>query len=350
MNRKFRAAVLEELGKPLVLRNLELPHNLYTGQVTVEIVYSGICGKQLVEQSGMLGPDRFLPHNIGHEASGIVRECGPGVRTVNLGDHVVLHWRKGDGIDALPPKYWCEELGKDVGAGQVATFNEMAVVSENRLTKLDKDIPFEVGALLGCAVTTGLGLVINEAKIKPGQSVVVVGCGGVGLNVIQGCTLVNAYPIVAVDILPEKIWRAGQFGASHGVNTAASEQDMKTWVLKEIGHPDFIIDTTGRQDVIEACWDMIGPSGKIFVVAQSTKGTAVSLDVAGMHQGKRIVASDGGATDPAMDIPRYSKLYLAGKLPLENLITHRWMLDQINTGLDIVRSGVVGRGLIRMRL
>src|SRR5215471_11714042 len=175
---KMRAAILEALRAPLVLDDIEVPA-LECGQVLVQIHQTGICGAQLGEIDGKKGEDKFLPHLLGHEGGGVVLETGPGVSQVRKGDHVVLHWRKGAGIHAKPAKY--QWNGRTVNSGWVTTFNECAVVSENRLTPISKDIPFDVAALMGCAVTTALGLINNLAQLKIGQSIGIFGCGGVGL-------------------------------------------------------------------------------------------------------------------------------------------------------------------------
>ena len=186
---KFRAAILQKHDAPLAIDEIEsLP--LECGQVLVEIHRSGICGAQLNEIAGAKGPDRFLPHLLGHEGGGVVVEIGPGVTCVRPGDHVVLHWRKGAGIHAQPAKY--RRGQQQINSGWVTTFSQYSVVSENRLTPIPKDIPFEIAALMGCAVTTALGLINNLARLKIGQSIAVFGCGGVGLNVVQGAEIGRA--------------------------------------------------------------------------------------------------------------------------------------------------------------
>lgn len=206
---KIKAAILETLNSPLVLDDIEIP-DLECGQVLVQVHSSGICGAQLNEIAGVKGEDKFLPHLLGHEGGGVVIEVGPGVTQVQVGNHVVLHWRKGAGIHAKPAKYkWGDRV---VNSGWVTTFSEYTVVSENRVTPISRDIPFEIAALMGCAVTTALGLINNLAQLKIGQSIAIFGCGGVGLNVVQGAAMVSADPIIAIDIYDHKlemarVWR-----------------------------------------------------------------------------------------------------------------------------------------------
>ena len=177
MPKTMKAAVLTELKAPLVIAEVKMPETLVTGQVLVKIHFSGICGSQLGEIDGAKGEDKFLPHLLGHEASGTVLDIGPGVKHVKNGDKVVLHWRKGPGIESETPHFaWG---GRKVNAGWITTFNEYAIVSENRVTAIPADSDMEVAALFGCAVTTAMGVINNDAQVKIGQSVVVFGVGGV---------------------------------------------------------------------------------------------------------------------------------------------------------------------------
>jgi len=167
---KTKAAILETLGLPLVIAELDIPAPQY-GQVLVRVRCSGVCGTQVGEINGWRGTDHHLPHLLGHEGGGVVVEVGPGVKFIRPDHHVVMHWRRGLGVESDFPKYvWGD---KTVGGGLVTTFNEYAVVSENRLTPIAKDVPFEIAALMGCCVTTGLGLVRHEAKLMLGQSIAV---------------------------------------------------------------------------------------------------------------------------------------------------------------------------------
>ena len=160
----MKAAILFEQNKPLIVDKVELPKKLDFGQVLVKVYYSGICGSQLGEISGIKGPDSYLPHLLGHEGTGKVLETGPNVSHIQEGDHVVLHWKPSIGIDAKPPLY--EWKGKSLNAGKVTTFNQYAVVSENRLTSIPKDFDMKTATLFGCAVTTAFGVVNNDAEIK----------------------------------------------------------------------------------------------------------------------------------------------------------------------------------------
>ena len=332
----MKAAILTELGAPLIVAEI-IPPVLGVGQVLVKVLASGICGAQLGEISGAKGPDKWLPHLLGHEGGGIVLEVGLGVTQVKPGDHVVMHWRKGPGIEATPPRYLWNF--KTVGGGWVTTFNDHAVVSENRLTPIDKDIPFEIAALMGCAVTTALGMINNEAKLKIGESVAVAGCGGVGLNVIQAAVLVGGNPIIAMDREAGKHIIAIQAGASFAVNSFLGLDKV-----------DVFVDTTGSVEVIAAGYDLIKPAGgRMILLGQPHHEECLTLPGVRRHYcGKTVLDSQGGLTDPAVDIPRYLSLYQAGRLPLEQFITHRFPLEQVNKALEVVRSGQAGRVILKM--
>jgi S-(hydroxymethyl)glutathione dehydrogenase/alcohol dehydrogenase len=313
---------------------------------------SGICGAQLGEIAGVKGPDAYLPHLLGHEGAGIVSQCGPGVRHVHAGDHVVLHWRRGQGIEADLPRYKLfRGHPQTIGAGSVTTFNEFAVVSENRLTVIPKDVPFPVAALLGCAVTTGLGVITHEAKLELGQSIAVFGAGGVGLNVIQAARLGGAHPIIAVDVVPDKLAQASQFGATRvingGVEPWKSDGIVQAWPAN-LPRPEIAVDTTGHPGVIESAFELLAPGGLLILVSQVRYDQHVRLQTLPMHAGKRIVGSDGGQTNPSRDIPRYIRLFQASKLELKSLITHTGSISEVNQLLGAIRAGHVGRAVINM--
>lgn len=344
----MKAAVLVEQLKPLVVAKIQLPLKLDIGQVLVKIHYSGICGSQLGEIDGAKGPDPYLPHLLGHEASGVVIDVGPGVKYVKSDDVVVLHWRKGLGIEGSPPEYsW---MGKKLNAGWIATFNEYAIVAENRLTVIPSDSDMQVAALFGCAVTTGFGVVENNAKLKIGESVVVFGAGGVGLNIVQAASLVSAYPIIAVDLFDGRLQLAKQMGATHliNVNNDVNVKEIIQSILVSNGL-DCFIDNTGNPSVIELGYHITKSQGRVVLVGVPKKGKNISLYSLPLHFGKTISGSQGGETIPQVDIPRYHHLYSNGRLKLKELITEVYPLDDINLAIDRMRSGQAsGRCLIKM--
>ena len=342
----MKAAILIKQNKPLVIADIEIP-KLVHGQVLVKIMSSGICGSQLGEIDGVKGPDKYLPHLLGHEGGGIVLEIGPGVKRVKKGDHVVLHWRKGLGIESAAPKYrWGT---KTVNAGWVTTFNENAIVSENRLTPIPKDIDFDIAALLGCAVTTGMGVVNNDAKLKMSESIVVFGVGGVGLSIIQGAAMKGATPIIAVDLFNEKLKFAKKFGATHVIK--GSSQHVQKAILKVLGPKgaDVAVDNTGNTKIIELAYELTSAKGRTILVGVPRQGEKIRIFTLPLHFGKILTGSHGGGSNPSVDIPNYIKMYRSGKLKLDTMITHRFTFGQINEAVEKLRQGKTGRCIIRFR-
>ena len=340
-----RAAILVNLNQPLVVDTIGLPERLDVGQVLVRVHHSGICGSQIGEIDGVKGADKYLPHLLGHEGGGVVLETGPGVRHVRVGDHVVMHWRKGAGIDAAPPIYnW---RGKQLNAGAVTTFNQHAVVSENRLTPIPSDFPLDYAALFGCPVTTGLGVVTNNARLTLGESIVILGAGGVGLSIIQGAAMVSAHPIVAVDLYDSKLNLARELGATHTINS--SDAGWVSAVRSVVGAQgaDVVIENTGNVRMIREAYDLTQSRGRTILVGVPRADQDASLHTLPLHFGKTITGSHGGETKPDSDIPRYLKLFAAKKLALAPLITQRFSLEQINDAIDAMRRGqIAGRCMV----
>jgi S-(hydroxymethyl)glutathione dehydrogenase / alcohol dehydrogenase len=341
----MKAAVLVQLNSPLELADLDVPP-LDVGQVLVEVHRSGICGAQIGEIAGVKGPDRFLPHLLGHEGGGTVLDVGPGVTHVGRGDHVVMHWRKGVGIQARPAQYrWG---GRVVNAGWVTTFQERAVVSENRVTPIPADVPFEVAALMGCAITTALGLINNDAQLKIGESIVVVGCGGVGLSIVLGAQMVSAHPIVGLDLYDHKLTLARSLGATHTINT--SREEAADAVRRAVGSngADVVIETTGSVRLIEQAYRMTAPQGRTILVGVPRFDQDITIHSLPLHFGKVLTGCEGGHSNPTEDIPRYLRLYQDGKLSVDGLITHRVPFLHINEALEQVRAGKMARCILEM--
>ena len=222
----IKAAVLYELNMPLVIEDIK-PNKLLSGQVLVKIFYSGVCRTQLMEARGNRGNDPWLPHLLGHEASGEILAIGENVTKVKIGDKVILGWIKGEGIDAQGAKYTSSE-GKIINSGKVTTFSNYSIVSENRLVKLDDEIPLDVAVLFGCALPTGAGIVFNELKPLKNESVAVIGLGGIGLSALMALNEIKPDILIAIDISDEKLNLAKEFGATHIINSKNSN------VLKEV--------------------------------------------------------------------------------------------------------------------
>jgi S-(hydroxymethyl)glutathione dehydrogenase/alcohol dehydrogenase len=343
----MKAAILVESNKPLVIDEIQYPSELQYGQVLVKILYSGICGAQLNEINASKGPDKFLPHLLGHEGSGIVLKTGHGVSTVKEGDHVVLHWRPSSGIQAPPAKYNWD--GKVVNAGWVTTFNDHAIISENRLTTIPKDFDMRIAPLFGCAVTTAVGVINNDAKVKIGQSVVIFGMGGVGINLAQSAAMVSANPIIGIDINDQKLVLGKKFGMTYGFN-GKTDTDIDDKIKAIVGSKgaDVVIDTTGNPRIIEQAYNLTNPDGKTILVGVPKKGENINIYSLPLHFNKQLTGSHGGDAIPDIEIPRLINLMKAGKMTLDGLITHEFSLDEINVALDTMRKGDCGRILIKM--
>ena len=334
----MKAAVLEKIDAPLAIRDVELTE-LKVGQVLVKILVSGLCGAQLHEIRGHKGNAKFLPHLMGHEGCGIVEEVGPGVTTVKVRDKVVMHWRPGTGIEAPFPSYVLD--GKSMSSGKVTTLSEYSIVSENRLTTVPQDTPEDLCAILGCALTTAMGIIDNEVDLKFGESVAVVGCGGVGLNLIQAAALKSACPIYAIDNNVTKRDLCFTAGASLFTNSVAN-LDEKV---------DVIIDTTGIPEVISECVSKLSGKGRMILVGQPAPGRGVEVMNAvnlfsGM--GQTIKATQGGKTNPTEDIPRYVRMHQEGLLDIKQFVTHRFKLNEVNDAFDLLKSGNAGRIIIEI--
>lgn len=342
----MQAAILVEQRQPLVIAEIELPKTLEVGQVLVRVRYSGICGSQIGEIDGVKGPDRFLPHLLGHEGSGTVEAVGPGVKHVKPGDKVVLHWRKGEGIEAAPPAYHWD--GRKVNAGWVTSFNEWAIVAENRVTALPADADLDVAALLGCAVTTGFGVVTNNAKVTIGESAVVFGAGGVGLNIVQAAAMSSAYPVVAVDLFDNRLELARSMGATHTINARTEDAPARLAELFPQG-VDVFIDNTGKPEIIQLGYTITKPTGRTILVGVPKKGANIDIYSLPLHFGKVLTGSQGGEAIPQRDIPRYDALFRHGRLLLRELITKRYALSEVNQAIAAMRDGsLAGRCLIEM--
>ncbi len=342
---KTKAAILYEIDQPLRLEEIEIPA-LKHGQVLVEIAFSGVCHSQLLEVRGKRGPDRFLPHTMGHEGSGIVLETGSGVTKVKTGDRVVISWLKGTGLDVPATQYQGET--NLVNSGAVSTFLEMAVVSENRLTRIPDALPLQEAALLGCAIPTGAGLVLNTLRAQPGSSIAVFGVGGIGLSAVLAAALVNANPLIAIDVLDHKLEQARALGATHTINARHGDAHQALMEITGGKGVDFAIEAAGLKQTMEAAMASVRAPGGLAVLAGNLPaGERISLDPFDLIKGKRIVGTWGGESDPDRDIPRFAALHQAGKLPLDKLITHTYTLEDINQALEDLEAGRVGRAMIR---
>ncbi|MEE9910676.1 MAG: zinc-binding dehydrogenase [Deltaproteobacteria bacterium] len=353
---KTTAAVLTEINRPLQIEELKTSP-LKKGQVLVQIAYSGICRSQLNEIQGLKGEDKFLPHTLGHEGSGIVLATGPGVTKVAPGDHAVLTWMKGSGQDAPSTRYFRND-GSIVNSGAISTFLTHAVISENRLVPVAKEMPLQEAALLGCAVPTGAGIIKNTAQLRPGQSVAVFGCGGIGLSAIlmADCVQKEAgrhgkeHPpsqIIALDISEAKLSLAVGLGATHTVNVARLDAVKSVMEITAGLGVDFAVEAAGIPTAMEAAFRSVRANGGLCILAGNLpQGMTISIDPFELIKGKRIVGSWGGQTDPDRDIQSYISLYSRGDLPIDKLHSLTYRLESVNEALQEMRHTSIGRSMI----
>jgi len=341
---KTLGAVLYETGKPLVVEELTLPP-LLPGQVLVEMAFSGVCHSQLLEADGKRGPDRFLPHVMGHEASGKVLAVGSEVTKVTPGDSVVLTWIASRGA-ATPGPAYTNQKGDKVNAGPVATFLQHAVVAENRCVRISPEVPLDVAALWGCALPTGCGTIFRKLDAQAGQSFVLLGAGGVGLASLLAAGERECTPRIVVDISEEKLQFARKLGATH---TLLFGDQLKAEVLSLTGGrgADLVVEATGNRLAMEAAVPLARDRGGRVVLAGNTPaGEKISIDPFALIYGRVLTGTAGGESLLDEDIPRFEKLLGNPLFPMEKLLGERYRLEEINTAMERLRAGSLGRTLI----
>lgn len=344
---KTNAAILVETGKPLEIGELEIP-SLKPGQCLVEISFSGACHTQLLEARGRRGEDPWVPHCLGHEASGIVLEIGERVSRVRRDDRVALSWIKASGVEAGGAVYGWN--GRNVNAGAVTTFQRHAIVSENRLTVLPDDLSLREATLLGCALPTGLGAVMNVGKPKEGQSVAIFGAGGVGLCAVMGACVSKCNPIIALDLFETKLEMARTFGATHTINVSKGDGIANLLKICSDG-VDVAIEATGRPTVMATALSAVSAQGgRAVVIGNAPKGQTIVLDPWQFNQGKSLLGTWGGDSKPDRDYPKFAALMTNQQINVAPLFSDPFRLEDINLVLDNLEDGKLGRPLIDMKL
>lgn len=342
---KTQAAILVEIGMPLVIAELDVPA-LKPGQVLVEIAFSGACGSQVNEVCGNKGPDRWVPHCLGHEATGRVLEVGGGVTKVKQDDHVVLSWLRGTGIEAGGCVYgWGD---RQVNAGAVTTFQRHAVVSENRLTLAPKNLDLDVAVLLGCAAPTGMGAVMNVLHVRAGDSVAIFGSGGIGLNACMAAAFSGAMPVIAIDPNPSRRAAALRYGASHVLDPAACDVAAEIKSLVGVG-VDVAVEASGNPAVMAQALAATRPQGgRAVVIGNARHDARLTLDPATFNEGKSLLGTWGGDSQPDRDFGRFAKLLAATRFPVRDLLSKPYRLDEVDKVLADLSAGRVGRPIIDM--
>lgn len=358
---KIRGAVLEQTGGPITVCDLELAAP-GPEEVLVRLRASGVCHSDWNAVDGTA--ENPCPCVLGHEGAGVVEELGAGVTRVRTGDHVVLSWAPWCGA--------CEECRRDLpqlcstvwpamGTGGLmdgsprlsrggepvyhyaflSTFAEACVVPERSCIPIPEDVPFDVAALVGCAVTTGVGAVWRTAGLRPGDRFAVVGCGGVGLSALMAAVAAGANPVIAVDAAPQKLDVARSFGATHGVLWAGSPQSTARAVQDvSAGGVDVAVEATGRPEAMEAAFLSTRARGAAVLVGIPRGDATVSLPATTIPRlERRVLGSIYGSSKPERDFPQVLALYRAGRLPLDRLVSHRLPLDEVERGFELMHSG-----------
>jgi S-(hydroxymethyl)glutathione dehydrogenase/alcohol dehydrogenase len=361
-----RARVLRRVGRPLAGETLAL-HSLRDDLVRVRVEASGVCHSDLhVADGGWAMP---LPIVLGHEGAGVVEAVGEGVRDVRPGDHVVLAWLAPcrrcaacaggrpwlcsgtrsldnvlpDGDTAFASVEDDEPVRAYLGLG---TFAQRTVVPESAAIAVDARVPAAVAALIGCAVTTGVGAVLRTARVRPSESAVVVGCGGVGQAVLLGLALAGAEPVIAVDLSEERLDQARALGASTVL--CGDDPDLAAHVAGLTGGgADHAFEAAGRAATLELLPSLVARGGQAVFVGMPPDGTRIAVDPFDLaDRGKRILGCNYGSSVPAIDFPRLARLHLMGALPLDRLVGRRLPLDAADEALRDLRDAVGLRAIL----
>ena len=337
------AAVLEECGKPLQLLDLEIP-KLKRGQVLVKIAYSAICRSQLMEIGGHRGHDKWLPHLLGHEASGVVVDVGAEVTKVKVGDEVILTWIKSSGIESAPPQY--SHNGRTINAGPITTFSNYSIVSENRVVLKPDGLGMDVAVLFGCALATGSGMVLNELRPKATDSVIVLGLGGVGMSAVLTLLATGVKQILAIDADCQKVELAASLGAT--AIHYKSEESVLAAVSDHLPDgADFCIEAAGSTSTIELGFSLIkARSGALLFASHPPAGQQISIDPHQLITGKKINGSWGGGIVPDVDIPELAQLFRETKVLLAPLLKNKFPLRDINVAIDLFNEGKLLRPIL----
>ncbi|MDW8327586.1 MAG: Zn-dependent alcohol dehydrogenase [Anaerolineales bacterium] len=357
----MKAAVCYNFGRPLVVEEvtLEPPQQ---DEVEVQIAACAICHSDLHWLRGDWGGE--TPLVAGHEAAGVVSTVGPGVNGLQSGDHVVVYLRRSCGrcfFCTRAQPYLCEaqfRLDRESplrNAGGVrlvqglrtAAFAERVLIHKSQAIKIPTDLPLDRACLLACGVVTGLGAVTNTARVEPGSSVAVLGVGGVGLNSVQGARLVGAEPIIAIDRLDSKLEIARRFGATHVINAVREDAVAAVLALTEGRGVDYAFAAVGSAEAIVQAGRMTRRGGATVVVGMPANREAeVMVNTHHLTEGRRLIGSLMGSTQPAVDIPRLVETYRQGHLLLDELISQRYALEDINVALDSLERGAALRNVI----
>lgn len=341
----MRGAVLVQVGQPLEIMDLVIPELSY-GQVLVDMHYSGVCRSQLMEADGHRGYDRWLPHLLGHEGVGEVLQIGPGVSRFVAGDKVILGWLKNHGCDVQGSIFKKKGSDISVNSGPVTTLSTKTIVSENRLISFPNGMPDEVGVLLGCALPTGAGMVLNYSDFRENMIIAVVGLGGVGMSALLTLIALSSFQVVAVDVDEKRLKLAKNLGADLVINS--EKQNAFEQIKFHYGcGVDVCFEAGGRTETIELGFGILNETqGHLVFASHPKSGNKIALDPHELIKGKKISGSWGGGSNPEKIAQKLSELFIVGKLPLGKLIEKKYKFDEINEAFHDMRKGLTIRPLI----
>ncbi|MCB0083571.1 MAG: Zn-dependent alcohol dehydrogenase [Caldilineaceae bacterium] len=358
----MKAAVCYAYDKPLVIEEIDIDPP-QTGEVKVRVVACAICHSDVHQIRGDWSAP--LPLVAGHEAAGVVEEVGPGVTNVKVGDHVVMSLLRSCGrcyYCAKGDTHLCEgefalaketrlhnKKGEPIAQSiKTAAFAEYAVVDQSQLVPIPKEIPLDSASLLACGVITGLGAVVNTAKVGTGETVAVIGLGGVGLSAIQGASLSGAHPIIALDLLDSKLEAAGEFGATHFINAATAEDPVAAVQALTGGRGvDYAFVTVGSPIAVAQAITLIRRGGSLVLVGiPDDKATHPLLLAQTVWKEQRVLSSSMGSTRLSVQVPQLIQLYQHGRLKLDELISRRYPLEEINEAIANMEKGEALRNVI----
>ena len=358
----MKAVVLREVNRPLEVEEVQIDRP-GPREVLIRTGATGVCHSDLHFVEGKYTIP--MPAILGHEAAGTVAAVGEQVSYVKPGDHVITclsvfcgHCRyclsgrpvlctRTDVVRAPsdPPKLWQGNV-RITQMANISSFAEQMLVHEHALVKVRDDMPFEQLALIGCGVTTGVGAVLNTARVEPGSTIAVIGCGGVGLNCIQGAVLAGALRIIAIDTVETKLTLAREFGATDVVDASGGQVVEKVRDLTD-GGVDYSFEAIGLKETAEQAFEILGPGGTATIIGMIPEGTKIELDAGSfMRRERKIQGSMMGSNRFRIDMPRYIEFYRQGRLKLDELVSQRLKLHQINQAFEDMKQGNVARSVI----
>jgi len=343
---KSKAAILRQLNKPLEITNILIPRKLLKGQILVKMIYSGICGSQLGEINGIKGEDKYLPHLLGHEGIATVIEANDKVVKVKKGDVVLLHWMPSNGINSKTPIYF-DSFKKKINAGYVTTFNEYAIVSENRLTKIKKEKKNYLDyLLLGCTASTAIGSVNNNLPILKKSSVIVSGCGAIGIYIIKYLKYLGIKKVIGIDVDKKKIEFAKKSGCIKIFN-AIDKNYKKKLNNYLINGADYVFECSGNSVQISKMFEILNSKGTLNLIGVPNHGAKSEFNTLEINLGKKILGNKGGDFYAKKHIYAYKDVIFSKQCSHKNLITETIQLDEINQFFKRMAKGkVVGKGVI----